>query len=86
MITIIFYLLFFLTSLFNLIMGAINVDLIPAVVHNNLEYLGSLIARFDVWVPELLPLLFQKLEWLLWVLIAILTYDIIVGFMRSRKI
>lgn len=86
MMTIFFYLLAFIASVVNLVLGSFNVDLIPVNVHNSLRYIGSLIAPIDVWIPGLLPMLFEKLEWLIWVLIAMFTYDIIARWLKSRKI
>lgn len=84
MATIICYLLFFILSIINLVLP--NFDIIPYDVHQAFTMIGGKLLYFNVWLPGLLPIFFQKLQWLISAMIMLWTYDIITAWLRSRKI
>lgn len=82
--TFIIILLGFFVGLISLITGMFPIDLIPDSAHASLQAFGGIIARFDVWVPGILPILFQKIDWLIYGMGLLISYDLINRFILSK--
>lgn len=82
--TFIIYLLGAMIGILSLISGLFPIDLIPDSVHEQIRYFGSFLGRLDVWIPGVLPIFFQKIDWIIWIITTLITYDLVNRFILNK--